>query len=284
LTAYTQRTAPPPAMAELNVLAVGDGQCVVLRTPSGKTFIIDAGTRNSTDVAGRILEPFILRQRLPEPTAAFVSHANTDHYNALPSLDGLQQIYVNDDFPDLAMSKNSPDSGLVAAGLMLNELQTSGVKVVRICAGMKIALDERTFVEVVWPPALPDRKINFKDINDTSLVLRITCDGQRVILPGDVDTVAQAALALDPSALQADVMLLPHHGSWRPTVPGFVKAVNPRHIISSNSYEFRAPAGIAAAREFFTQLHTGRLFYSTAHNGWIKVKFGGGMVEVQTMR
>jgi competence protein ComEC len=277
-TVYSQRTSPPAGRAELNVLSVGAGQCVVLRTPSGKTVLFDAGTRSGFDAYEQVLGPFLRHQRLPAPTVAFVSHANVDHFNALAGAFGrrLQRVFVNESFGTAAAGASE---AFGSDWRFLADLQKGGVSVVCLSAGQKVTLDDRTTVEVLWPP--PGRE--GLNVNDTSLVLRITCDGASVLLPGDIQTVGQEALA-SATAVKADVLMLPHHGSWRPSVEAFVQAVAPKIVLASCAREPYGPAMLEEPAEFYDRLRRTCRYYSTPRHGWIEVRFGGGPVEVQTMR
>ncbi|MFB3891987.1 MAG: ComEC/Rec2 family competence protein [Phycisphaerae bacterium] len=307
---WTQWPAPRQRAAELDVLAVGDGQCIILRGPSGLTCIIDAGTKSDLDVYQQVLGPFIQHERLPAPAMAMVSHANTDHYSALAALverTGLDKLYLSDYFrpppahagpapatmpataggqpsthPSPRTSRNSsPDA--VAVG-MLALMRASDVEVVHIRAGDTVALDGSTTIEALWPPG--ERREDLT-VNDTSLVLLVTCNGQRVLLSGDGEAVPQAALAAQfakSGGPAAEVLVMPHHGSWRPTLPAFVAAVRPTHVIISNSHEPRPPANNKDAADFHARLKAEHFLYSTARNGWIQVRFGGGKIEVRTMR
>jgi competence protein ComEC len=278
-TVYTQRTALPTGRAELNVLAVGAGQCVVLRTPSGMMCLFDAGTQSGFDAYSQVLAPFLRSQRLPGVSAAFVSHANVDHFNALAEVARRhppQQVFVNPWFGTSTVSSQvvfPPDAQLLAL------LQGRGVQVVRLSAGRTVKLDDRTSVEVLWPPA--DRQ-NLS-VNESSLVLRITCDGTSVLLPADVETIGQKELATT-GVVRADVLMLPHHGSWREGLEDFVKAVSPRYVLVSNSREPYGPPALEEPAEFFDRLRVAYRYASTPRNGWIQVRFGGGPIEVRTMR
>ncbi len=304
-TVYTQRTAEPSGRAELNVLSVGAGQCVVFRTPLGATFLFDAGTQSGYDVYSQVLAPFLRSQRLPAISAAFVSHANVDHFNALTEVakhHPLRRVFLNPWFgasPASSRDVSSPEAQMFAL------LQNHGVQVVRLSAGQTVKLDDRTSVEVLWPPA----NRQGLNVNETSLVLRITCDGMSVLLPADVETIGQQELAAN-DVVSADILMLPHHGSWRESLENFVKAVSPKVVLVSNARE-GPPAAVhrggerdpnAAYRvgnpdpepdgppaqeepaEFFERLRTAYRYYSTPRNGWIQVRFGGGGLEVRTMR
>lgn len=279
VTAYTQRTSPPSGQAELNVLAVGGGQCVVLRTPSGPTVLFDAGTRSGFDAYSQVLGPFLRDQRLPGPSIAFISHPNTDHFNAVPQVvrhHRLRRVHVNEWF-------GAPTAGgLDVAGddsHMLAALRAAGVRVERLVAGQRVTLDERTSVEVLWPAAGREGL----SANESSLVLRITCNGASVLLPGDIETIGQQALAAS-GTVRADVLMLPHHGSWWSRLEEFVQAVAPRIVLASSDREPYGPPAQEEPAEFFARLRRGYRFYSTPHNGWVQVRFGGGPIEVRTMR
>jgi competence protein ComEC len=278
-TVYSQRTSPPTGRAELNVLSVGAGQCVVLRTPSGKTFLFDAGTRSGFDAYEQVLGPFLRHQRLPDPTVAFISHANVDHFNALAGALGrrrLQRVFVNEVF---GIAAGGESEAFGSDWRFLADVQKAGVTVVRLSAGQIVKLDDRTSVEVLWPP--PGR--GGLSANESSLVLRISCDGASVLLPADVEAVGQETLA-SAKAVKADVLMLPHHGSWRPGVEDFVQAVAPKVVLVSSAREPYGPVALEEPAEFYDRLRTAYRYLSTPRHGWIHVRFGGGPVEVQTMR
>jgi competence protein ComEC len=280
-TAWTQRPAPRPPVAELDLLAVGGGQCAVLRCPSGRTFLLDAGTRGGFDIYQQVLGPFLRDQRLPKPRWAFVSHANTDHYNALFSYlkeNRLGRFYTTSAFlTGQGLSADAAES----ANTLLGELWGSGAEVLTLQAGRRIELDERTAVEVLWPAAdyVP------ASANDSSLVLRVTCDGRSLLLCGDVESGPQQALLSRPEGLACDVLVLPHHGGWKKTLPGFVRAADPKFILASNNVDLCAAVrSDADAQRFYTELANSGRFRCTARNGWTHVRFGRGVLEAASAR
>ncbi len=290
LTVYTQLPAAPPDGAELNLLAVGDGQCALLRTPDGRTWLIDAGTLTGFDAGESVLRPFLRHQKLPAPEAAFISHANTDHYNAVPALvagGAPRRVYLNDYF-GRGGTDEEPEGPEV--GRFLNLLGSSGVSVARLRAGEALRLDDRTTVEVLWPPA-GRREDLAASANETSLVLRIRCDGRSVLLTGDIETIAQGALCR--SDVRADALVMPHHGGWthgkgpdgRNAIVEFLEAVAPEVVLVSSSDDPHPPSAVAPERvAFYARLREGYRYYSTARNGWVQLRFGREGLHVHTMR
>jgi competence protein ComEC len=280
-TALSQLASTPPPAAELHLLAVGAGQCGLLRVPSGATYIIDAGTMADYDACEQVLRPAMRAMRMPDPEVAFVSHANIDHFNALSGLiqDGtLRRMYLNEYFAadEQAVSfEESAPAELMQLGL------DKGVQVLRLQAGGSLWLDERTHVKVLWPPASPPDSLS---VNDTSLVLRITCDARSVLVTGDLDEVGQSALATAPRSVASDALVLPHHGGWEPSLPAFVKAVSPKVLLASTRRDptaGSAPPTSAKAR-FYNDLYSRRRYYSTKRHGHLMLRFGAGRLEVST--
>ncbi|MFP4055117.1 MAG: ComEC/Rec2 family competence protein, partial [Phycisphaerae bacterium] len=239
----------------------------------------DAGTLSPVDVTGSLLEPFLQAKRLPPPTAAFVSHANSDHYNALPPLiesGRLKKVYLS---PFFGAKGTNPTR---AAARLLEMMREHQVQVVRVAAGSVVPLDERTRAEVLWPPAdLPDRLRN-GSANDRSLVLRIVCDDRSVILPADAGPAVQERLLESPGPLRCDAMVLPHHGSHKSILLPFVKAASPQVTAVSTSRDVRSAS--REALELVRWLRTNRLHLSTAANGWVCIEFGSEGLRTDTMR
>lgn len=277
-TVLLQWPARPPARtAELNLLAVGAGQCAVIQTPAGNTFLFDAGTRSGFDAYHRVLAPFLRERKLPDPDLALVSHANTDHYSALPGLvrDGRCDTALLCDYFD-----RNAENPFSAPARLMRLLLDHDVDVRRLRKGDRLQLDPETAVEVLWPPPGVDDLVS----NDTSLVLKIHCGGRTVLLPGDIDERAQSELLAEPDRLNSDVLVMPHHGGWEKTLPAFVQAVAPQVILASGH---RDPMGPSTAhdriRDFYRRLRKDYRFFSTSSDGWLGVQFGPAGVNVQTM-
>ena len=281
-TAWTQRPAPRMNVAELHLLAVGDGQCAILRTPSGRIVMLDAGSADMDGVADNVVLPFLRRQRLGTPQTAIISHANADHYNALPVLAGragLKRLIVND-----AFGLAGDAEALQVVQPVLAVMDREGVEVVRVTAGETVRLDEQTEVQVLWPPkGLGDSA----EPNNRSLVLRIVCEGRSVLVTGDIQSRAQSALLAswrETGAPEVDVLVMPHHGSWQTTLPGFMEAVSPSVVLVSTDRPTDRLSIRPQAREFYTQLRRTADVRSTYENGWTRVRFGRHTLDVQSMR
>ena len=279
LTVWTQLPARAPKTPELHLVAVGDGQCAILRTASGRCFVFDAGTRSGYDACAAALNPFLRRMGLPQPEAAFISHANTDHFSAIPGLierGALRRVYVNKYF---GCDTGDETEGKEAARF-LDLCDKAGVEVIRVAAGEVIGLDNQTTVKVLWPPRDWNDDLA-KDPNESSLVLRVDHGGRRILLPGDIGPAAQGALAADEGQLRADVLVAPHHGGWSDKkMPSgenvsveFLRTVAARIVLVSQAREPVLSGRASDARRTFHALtYSEPGCYSTAADGCIRVE------------
>ena len=109
--------------------------------------------------------------------------------------------------------------------------------------------------------------------NNSSTVLRISYQGQSILLTGDVEDVAQQAL-LNRGDLHADVLILPHHGSVRLSSKAFFEAVGASVAIRSSwqpmsDNRSRLQAALGTTR-----------IYNTADIGAVQVIMDGQTIRV----
>jgi competence protein ComEC len=89
-------------------------------------------------------------------------------------------------------------------------------------------------VEVLHPEQLTG------ELNDDSIVLRITFGQVAFLFPGDAEAAAEAAMVARPFDLGAQILQLGHHGSYTSSSLAFLQTVQPEVVIYSagrgNSY------------------------------------------------
>jgi len=93
-----------------------------------------------------------------------------------------------------------------------------------------------------------------------------------VLLPGDLEAAGEAALLRSGARLEADVLLLPHHGSASSSTWDFLEAVDPAVVIASapcaGRFAMPAPAVMERAREIAAPL------WWTGRDGAVGVSLG----------
>lgn len=217
----------PGVALRIDMLAVGDGTCIVVRS-GDETLLWDAGSL-APGLAERAI-PRALRDlgvhRVPR---IVVTHANIDHYAFVPDLIGLLGV------EGVVTGVGTPQSlaGSGAGRRLLHLLEAQGVGLTETSRGDAFPLGRARGV-VLWPPAeFGERLLD----NDRSTVVRLEVEtgaGLRsVLLTGDIQRVAKAHLLADPGALDVDILELPHHGGWHDAAGAFVEATSPVVVLQS---------------------------------------------------
>jgi len=195
--------------ARLTLLDVGQGTALILESGDA-VMVYDVGPRGERFDAGEmIVVPALRAAGWRALDLLWLSHADNDHAGGAGAV--LAGLPVR----------------RVLAGEPVQELPT-----VPCQQGMTMTLAAAT-VTVLHPAAnTPERKSN-----DRSCVLLIELAGQRILLAGDISAEIEARLLLpDPAAIQADMVLVPHHGSRSSSSAAFVAAVAPRWALISAGY------------------------------------------------
>ena len=116
--------------------------------------------------------------------------------------------------------------------------------------------------------------------NQTSCVLLVEANGERVLLTGDIDQAAEQALLLSGQDVKAQWLLLPHHGSLSSSSEPFLRAVEPSAALISRSLHnaFGHPHPTVTARLEASAIDV----YDTALHGAIRIDLGDfSVAEIQ---
>lgn len=218
----------------LDALAVGDGTAILLRS-GASAVLFDAGGGSSA-VGERTIVPALRALGVRRLDAIILSHANMDHYAGLPEVVAalpVGQLIVNEAtlsrVPWGASAHAGSARSLTPIAVALAECESRGVPLRVARRGDRMRLGH-----AAWTWLHPPEGWVSRGENDTSQVIRIEVSGGSVLLCGDIEGAAIEALrpsAVD--ALRADVIELPHHGSWNPAAAELVRSVSPRIVVQS---------------------------------------------------
>lgn len=212
----------------LHVLAVGNGSAVILTTPDARhDTVYDVGTTANAD-AGETTATALRWLGVRRLETVLLSHANFDHYSGLPT---LARTFRPADVLTNAYFPADPAVRDLTAQLPAKCLP---FKVLRAGDALPCGTGEMV---ILWPPA--DLPADWGP-NDRSLVVRVEVAGRRVLLTGDVERAALAALLAEERAgrldLRAEVLVAPHHGAVVPDLTAeFLAAVSPDTVIVSSA-------------------------------------------------
>ena len=247
------RPAPPtPGTAEFTLLDVGQGLAAVVQTHR-HTLVFDTGPRfpSGFDTGKAVLLPFLRDRGIERVDMLVVSHGDNDHIGGARSL-------------------------------------TEGIPVSRILTSVpgKVTWAERDACRrgetwrwegvdfsLLHPPGLSRQGRG----NNDSCVLKVTANGQSVLLPGDIEAEAERALLASAADLQAQVLVAPHHGSKTSSTEAFVAAVRPRWVLYPVGYRNRYGFPVAGVAARYRQ--AGVDGYASYETGALSMVLGGGDLQ-----
>ena len=210
----------------VTMLSVGAGSATVIELPDGRTVVVDAGSSTSQNTGANAVVPFLRHRGIRRIDRLYVRHPNLDHFSAVPTLIdemSVGPIMINEYFK----GRSTPSS---PSRHLLKVLTARGHPIEEIGpAPSSWAVGDVRF-ELLWPPSGLGDAVT---ANDTSMVLRISFAGRSMLLTGDLEDYAQRSL-LARGDLHADVLVLPHHGSVRPSSAAFIQAVGPSVAVRSS--------------------------------------------------
>jgi competence protein ComEC len=212
---------------DCSFLAVGHGVCVLVEGPNGETLIYDAGAIGSPERATQTIASYLWHRGIMRIDGLIISHADIDHYNAVPGL--LERFQIADVYVSPVMFRSIGDPAARRGVDVLREaLDRSGVSIHEIWAGDRLHIGDEVALDVLHPP----RRGVIGSDNANSVTLAIEYAGQRILLPGDLESPGLEDLIAELPQ-DSDVVLAPHHGSRRSDPPGFARWSTPEWVVVS---------------------------------------------------
>ena len=190
----------------ITCLNVGHGQAILARLPGKANVLFDAGSLHGNDIGTRIVSPYFDYIGIRKIDALIISHNDTDHINGIPEVVencDVRSVYANNSFFDR--------KDVWGTAKFLNDcLAEKGLEIKPIDAEMNFSAGAK--MEMLWPN---EQNYNNEDLsdNDRSLVSLIEFAGAKILLCSDIEEFAQRELLRLRPDLQADVVVVPHHGS-----------------------------------------------------------------------
>lgn len=200
---------------------VGQGDAAFIETPERVQILIDGGPSSV------ILEKLGREMPFWDRTIDLVvlTHPEKDHMAGL--LEVLKSYTV----------KNILWTGVVRNTAEYKEwvklIQEEGAEIVISGGPTSLQIGERSDLDVLYPFDSLEGK-EFKDSNNTSIVLKLTFGETSFLFTGDATKSVEGQLSREAGQqLEADVLKVGHHGSKTSTSKEFVEAVSPKIAVIS---------------------------------------------------
>ena len=267
LLAGRGRDPRAPGRLDFIVFDVGQGDALLVRTPQGRTLLVDAGglPRGDFDVGARVVAPALRALGVLRLDLLVVTHPHQDHLGGAPAIVRLFR----------------PEAVWIGAS-GFDDPRLAGLEKAAEECGARLLLPRRGLVthfggvrlEVLNPtPRREARTRPGRSGNDQSLVLRLRHGRRSLLLTGDMEGPAESSLLAEGRPVAAELLKVAHHGSDTSTGEPFLAAVAPATaLVSAGLFN---PWGHPSPR-VLQRLHAkGVRVYRTDEDGALRARTDG---------
>ena len=203
----------PDFKLHVSFLDIGQGDAILITTPNGRRVLIDGGPQSH------------ILQALPQKLSYFddqidlviLSHPDSDH------MSGLIPVLQRYDVTAVMFT------GMGRVGDEYKAFwNLIGDRPVFIAQdGHDIQLDREVYLDVLYPDESLENVFFEKDINDTSVILRLVYGETSFLFTGDASTDIEEKILASGDLVESHVLKVGHHGSITSTSKSFLQLVDP---------------------------------------------------------
>lgn len=226
----------PDGTLQVHFIDVGQADCILIRQGEN-AMLIDAG--NNED--GQIITDYLQNAGITELTYAVGTHPHEDHIGALDTVISAMDV-ENVLMPRIQTNTKTFED-------VLDAVSAKGLTITAPSAGDTFPLGDAVVTSV--------SDYHGDDLNNASIMLRLTYGETAFLFTGDAEGEAEAAAMATGLDLRSDVLKVGHHGSSTSTSSQFLAAVDPACAVIScgkgNDYghPHRETMTALAGREIF---------------------------------
>ena len=256
---WKTKPAPPTGELQVHVLDVGpgDGDAILVISPTGKTVLIDTGDTGKDKVVLEALK----RYKIQQLDYFIATHPHPDHIGAATALIKAVKILnvIDNGLPPVALPGASPApvAGKAAAAAKTparadknrkslakfyddykNALELSSAHYETAEVGRKYDLGGGARLTILGPSqpyfSNDQMKTGGNEPNANSIVARLDYGDFSMLLAGDAEDQTEQRLLTKDLELRATILKVAHHGSKYATSETFLKRVQPEAAIISD--------------------------------------------------
>lgn len=245
----------------VHFLDVDQGDSILLEI-DGKSMLVDAGESDQ----GKVVTAYLQDQGISTLDYVVATHPHSDHIGGMNEILNNFQVehFVDSGYPHTSKTYEN----------MLKTIDQKNIPFQVAQAGQKIDFDPAVDIEVLNPA-----KTYSEDLNENSVVLKVTYGTTSFLLMGDAGLETEERITKAGYNVDSDILKVGHHASRSGSGASFISAVSPEvsviEVGAGNDY------GHPHA-EILERLQKASKVYRTDLDGTITVTTDGSTYTVTT--
>ena len=211
-----------PDHLEVHFIDVGQGEAILIRSPSNEAILIDAGPLSS----GYVVMHYLTKLNIKKIDTMIVTHMHQDHAGGLFHF--LPQLQVGTIF----------DNGADLSGNDIYEAYLTMVRNLEIPRKTLKFGSRLQFTDLILDVVSPTGKLS-GNMNEDSIVMRLRYGDTHFLLAADLTKKGEEKLMEKGIDLESHVLKIGHHGACDATSVAFLDAVRPDIAVVTVSKENR---------------------------------------------
>lgn len=209
------KSKPILTLSLVDVQAPSDA--ILIELPDGKNMLVDcalAGRENS------LVADYLHQRGIRRLDYVFGTHTHGDHTGGMETI--LDQFQV--------LRYYHPEDGFINPyiGPIREKLANQGLAMKRPAVGEVIFENSELGLSL---RVLGPLRLDYEDVNDCSIVLKLTYGEVSFLLTGDASYAAETEMMREGFDLSATVLKVAHHGGNTSTSAAFLRRVRPRYAL-----------------------------------------------------
>lgn len=201
-------------------LDVGQADAALLTLPNGRHMLIDGGNNND----GTLICDYLQEQGIDTIDYLIATHPHEDHIGGLDTV--IEELEIGSIYAPRLADDDIPTTRTYED--FLEAISDKGYKLHGAKAGDYLLKEEDVAVQVLSPAVE-----SYEELNNYSVVLRITYGRTSMLLAGDAETLCEEEMLDEGYELQSDLLKVGHHGSHSSSSADFIEAVAPSYAVIS---------------------------------------------------
>lgn len=210
------------SILQVHYIDVGQGDSILIQTPENRNILIDGGEKSQ----GSFLKGYLEKQGVKHLHMVIGTHPHADHIGGLG--------FILENFPtDLVILPPVAHTTKTFEDL-LSTIDQKNILLRPTPSSEPYLFEDNLSLEFLSPHR------DFQDqLNNWSVVLKLTYVDHRFLFTGDIESAAETVLIQNYSSetLSVDVLKVPHHGSSTSSSVPFLEAATPRISVISSGKE-----------------------------------------------